>query len=72
MHSEEICSNCSRKDIPLEPIWITSEPEDLEEVLDREEEGQLYLCVSCHADLMDGYNEDAVYQERFMELSKKK
>jgi hypothetical protein len=50
MYSELICDKCRRKDTPLEPIYITSPPENLEEEMDREEEGQLYLCVSCHAD----------------------
>jgi hypothetical protein len=61
MHSEKICDSCRRKDTPLEPIFIDTKDWDLDEIMDMEEEGQLYLCVSCHADarLHTDFNWDA-------------
>lgn len=72
MHSEQICDNCKSKYTPLEPIYIIPDNEDsLEEIMDREEEGQLYLCEPCMADLRGEGNIAAVMQDRFKELSRR-
>ncbi len=39
--------------------------------MDREEEGQLYLCEPCMADLRGEGNIAAVMQDRFKELSRR-
>jgi hypothetical protein len=46
----EKCDNCGCKE-HLIAIYIDTKGLDLEDIMDLEEEGQLYLCESCHADL---------------------